>query len=81
MPKKRRSYEVSMSFAGSNRHELSSESIRYYIHGNDGELYNQIIEVGEHMKVVCKRFQYSGLTVEKKAKRMDAPVTYARKTC
>ena len=35
-----------------------------------------IIEVGENMKFVCKRFIDSGLTPEQTAHRMDVPVEY-----
>lgn len=35
-----------------------------------------IIEVGENMKMVCKRFINTGMAVEQIAKRMDAPVDY-----
>lgn len=37
-----------------------------------------IIEVGEHMDMVVKRFLDSGLTIEETAKRMDVPVEYIR---
>ena len=35
-----------------------------------------IIEVGEDMKVVCRRFLDSGMTPEKVAKRMDVPMKF-----
>lgn len=35
-----------------------------------------IIEIGENMKVVCKRFIDSGMTHEEVAKRMDVPVKF-----
>lgn len=35
-----------------------------------------IIEVGENMKMVCKRFINTGMTVEQVAKRMDVPIDY-----
>lgn len=35
-----------------------------------------IIEVGENMKAVCKRFIDSGMTPEQAAERMDVPVEY-----
>lgn len=35
-----------------------------------------IIEVGENMKMVCKRFIESGMTPEQVAKHMDVPVEY-----
>lgn len=35
-----------------------------------------IIEVGENMKAVCKRFIDSGMTPEQTAVRMDVPVEY-----
>lgn len=35
-----------------------------------------ILEVGENMKVVCRRFIDSGLTPEQVAERMDVPVKF-----
>lgn len=35
-----------------------------------------IIEVGENMKVVCRRFLDSGMTPEQVAKRMDVPMKF-----
>ena len=35
-----------------------------------------IIEVGENMKVVCRRFLDSGMTPEQTAKRMDVPLKF-----
>ena len=35
-----------------------------------------IIEVGENMKSVCKRFLDSGMTIEQIAKRMDVPMKF-----
>ncbi len=35
-----------------------------------------VIEVGEDMKAVCKRFIDSGMTPEQTAKRMDVPLAY-----
>lgn len=35
-----------------------------------------IIEVGENMKAVCRRFIDSGITPEQTAARMDVPVAY-----
>ena len=35
-----------------------------------------IIEVGENLKMVCKRFINTGMTVEQVAKRMDVPIDY-----
>lgn len=35
-----------------------------------------IIEVGENMKAVCRRFLNSGMTVEQVAKRMDVPTEF-----
>lgn len=35
-----------------------------------------IIEVGENMKMVCRRFLNSGMTPEQAAKRMDVPVKF-----
>lgn len=37
-----------------------------------------IIEVGENMTAVCRRFLDSGLTPEETAARMDVPVDYVR---
>lgn len=38
-----------------------------------------IIEIGETMKIVVKRFWNSGLTVEQISKRMDVPVKYVER--
>ena len=35
-----------------------------------------IIEVGENMKTVCRRFLQSGMTPEQVAERMDVPLKY-----
>lgn len=37
-----------------------------------------ILEVGENMRAVCRRFLGSGLTPEETAARMDVPVEYVR---
>lgn len=37
-----------------------------------------IIEVGENMKAVCRRFFDSGMTPEQVAARMDVPVAYVK---
>lgn len=37
-----------------------------------------IIEVGENMKAVCRRFLDSGMTVEQAAARMDVPVEFVK---
>lgn len=39
---------------------------------------HHIIEVGENMEVVCRRFLDSGLTPEQVAERMDVPIDYVR---
>lgn len=44
--------------------------VRFY----DPDRY--IIEVGENMKAVCKRFIDSGMTPEQVAERMDVPMQY-----
>ena len=35
-----------------------------------------IIEIGENIKVVCKRFLDSGMTPEQIAERMDVPMKF-----
>ena len=35
-----------------------------------------IIEVGENLKTVCKRFLDGGMTPEQTAERMDVPVKF-----
>lgn len=37
-----------------------------------------ILEVGENMRAVCRRFLDSGLTPEETASRMDVPLEYVR---
>ena len=42
----------------------------------DVEVVKHIIEVGENMKIVCKRFLNSGMTPEQVAERMDVPMKF-----
>ena len=51
-------------------HSWGQRVVRFY----DPDMH--IIEVGENMKIVCKRFLESGMTVEEVAKRMDVPVEF-----
>lgn len=51
-------------------HSWGQRVVRFY------DLDKHIIEVGENIKVVCKRFINSGMTVEEVAKRMDVPVKF-----
>lgn len=37
-----------------------------------------IVEVGENMKAVCRRFVDGGMTPEQAARRMDVPLEYVR---
>ena len=37
-----------------------------------------IIEVGETMKTVCRRFLDAGMTPEQTAERMDVPLKFVR---
>ncbi|MGN0706874.1 MAG: VOC family protein [Faecalibacterium sp.] len=41
---------------------------------------NHIIEIGENIKAVCKRFLESGMTPEQAAERMDVPIKFVH-TC
>lgn len=51
-------------------HKWGQRVVRFY------DPDKHIIEVGENMKVVCKRFLGSGMTVEEVAKRMDVPIKF-----
>ena len=51
-------------------HSWGQRVVRFY----DPDMH--IIEVGENMKVVCKRFLDSGMTPEQVAKRMDVPIKF-----
>ena len=53
-------------------HRWGQRGVRFY------DLDKHIIEVGENMKVVCRRFLDSGLTVEETAKRMDVPINFVQ---
>lgn len=53
-------------------HPWGQRVVRFY--DPDGH----IIEVGENMRAVCRRFLDSGMTPEETAKRMDVPVGYVR---
>lgn len=51
-------------------HSWGQRVVRFY------DPDRHIIEVGENMKAVCKRFIDSGMTPEQAAARMDVPVEY-----
>lgn len=39
---------------------------------------HKIIEVGENMQTVCRRFLNSGMTPEQTAERMDVPLQFVK---
>lgn len=51
-------------------HSWGQRVVRFY------DPDKHIIEVGENMKAVCKRFLDSGMTPEQVAKRMDVPMKF-----
>ena len=51
-------------------HSWGQRVVRFY------DPDKHIIEVGENMKVVCKRFLDSGMTPEQVAERMDVPIKF-----
>ena len=51
-------------------HSWGQRVVRFY------DPDKHIIEVGENMKTVCKRFLDSGMTPEQVAKRMDVPMKF-----
>ena len=51
-------------------HRWGQRAVRFY------DPDRHIIEVGENMKAVCRRFLGSGMTVEETAARMDVPVKF-----
>lgn len=53
-------------------HSWGQRVVRFY--DPDGH----IIEVGENIETVCRRFLGSGMTVEETAKRMDVPEKFVR---
>lgn len=53
-------------------HSWGQRVVRFY------DLDKHIIEVGENMTMVVKRFMNSGLSVEETAARMDVPVDYIK---
>ena len=53
-------------------HPWGQREVRFY------DPDRHIIEVGENMRAVCRRFLGSGLTPEETAARMDVPVEYVR---
>lgn len=54
-------------------HSWGQRVVRFY------DLDKHILEVGENMNSVCKRFIMSGLTIEETANRMDVPIKYVHK--
>ena len=76
-----------ISFGGNNFELYFEEDDIEYVHPIMEHSWGQrvvrfydpdkhIIEVGENMKVVCKRFLDSGMTPEQVAKRMDVPMKF-----
>ena len=53
-------------------HSWGQRVVRFY----DPDMH--IIEVGENMKVVCKRFLNSGMTPEQMAERMNVPLKFVK---
>lgn len=53
-------------------HSWGQRVVRFY----DPDCH--IIEVGENMKTVCKRFLKSGMTPEQTAERMDVPLKFVK---
>ena len=53
-------------------HSWGQRVVRFY------DLDRHIIEVGENMIIVVKRFIETGLSIEETANRMDVPVDYVR---
>ena len=51
-------------------HSWGQRVVRFY------DPDKHIIEVGENMKIVCKRFLNSGMTPEQVAERMDVPIKF-----
>lgn len=51
-------------------HRWGQRVVRFY------DPDKHIIEVGENIKSVCRRFIDSGMTIEEVAERMDVPVKY-----
>lgn len=51
-------------------HSWGQRAVRYY------DPDKHIIEVGENLVMVIKRFMDSGLSIEETAKRMDVPIEY-----
>ena len=53
-------------------HGWGQRVVRFY------DCDGHIIEVGENMKAVCKRFLDSGMSMEETAKRMEVPVRFVQ---
>ena len=53
-------------------HSWGQRVVRFY------DPDRHIIEVGENLKTVCRRFYESGMTEEEVAARMDVPLSYVR---
>ncbi|MCQ2408982.1 MAG: VOC family protein [Clostridia bacterium] len=53
-------------------HSWGQRVVRFY------DPDKHIIEVGENMKTVCRRFIDSGMTYEETAKRMDVPLGFVK---
>lgn len=56
-------------------HSWGQRAVRFY--DPDGH----VIEVGEPIAMVCRRFLDSGLTMEETAVRMDVPMKFVKNAC
>lgn len=54
-------------------HSWGQRVVRFY------DLDKHILEVGESIKMVCKRFSDMGMSVEQISKRMDIPINLVQK--
>ena len=74
--------ETYKNFIGTNDISFGGNNFELYFEEDNFEKFAErlpdkhIIEVGENMKVVCKRFLDSGMTPEQVAKRMDVPMKF-----
>lgn len=72
--------ETYKDFIGTDEISFGSNNFEIYFEEDDFDSFidKHIIEVGENIKVICRRFWDSGMTPDEVAGRMDVPVEFIR---
>ena len=72
--------ETYKDFIGTDEISFGGNNFEIYFEEDDFDNFidKHIIQVGENIKVICRRFLDSGMTPDEVAGRMDVPVEFIR---